>query len=439
MSIWWSLGEGAPPASNSSDVSSRRSRGRRPLSGFFNGSSVVGSNIGDRIQQSSKRIDPSPPQLELPRLDMSHLSPALSPSHRSPTSTRSVIDPAISPPMSTRPLSSVTHRSPVSPLEHEGSDAPSRLTFAHVLDYGGNVPLNQLSPETPRALPRFPSSRSNRRWPSQRNQQHFHAPQRRQPQPQAQPGRTRPQRRARWIPKHARGKTWFAAMESSAVRTKFFRTVVSGSILTITLVTFAVLSTATPSAFTDFRIILILFLLVFGVLFAHSLVRLLMLTHRYKKYGLASVARTERERLPLPLRRQESFVHINEPIHVILARDEEFGLGAGGQDTRGIRRVEVAEEEMNVGTEMEREIGMGMGMEEAKGLTPPPPAYGLWRGSVRVDPNLLHWQRVESNRAAAAAQQRPRSDASVGTVRRPPSYTPPVGHTSSEERGGGYF
>jgi hypothetical protein len=26
---------------------------------------------------------------------------------------------------------------------------------------------------------------------------------------------------------------------------------------------------------------------------------------------------------------------------------------------------------------------------------PPPPAYGLWRSSVRVDPNLLHWQRVD--------------------------------------------
>lgn len=25
----------------------------------------------------------------------------------------------------------------------------------------------------------------------------------------------------------------------------------------------------------------------------------------------------------------------------------------------------------------------------------PPPAYGLWRSSVRVDPNLLHWRKVE--------------------------------------------
>jgi hypothetical protein len=30
----------------------------------------------------------------------------------------------------------------------------------------------------------------------------------------------------------------------------------------------------------------------------------------------------------------------------------------------------------------------------------PPPAYGLWRSSVRVDPNLLHWQRVNGSRAS---------------------------------------
>lgn len=34
--------------------------------------------------------------------------------------------------------------------------------------------------------------------------------------------------------------------------------------------------------------------------------------------------------------------------------------------------------------------------EEKESLKQPPPAYGLWRGSVRLDPNLLHWQRVEA-------------------------------------------
>ena len=45
---------------------------------------------------------------------------------------------------------------------------------------------------------------------------------------------------------------------------------------------------------------------------------------------------------------------------------------------------------------------------EKEVLPPPPPAYGLWRSSVRVDPNLLHWQRVEDSRAQSAISM-PRS------------------------------
>ncbi|KIN05727.1 hypothetical protein OIDMADRAFT_16961 [Oidiodendron maius Zn] len=47
----------------------------------------------------------------------------------------------------------------------------------------------------------------------------------------------------------------------------------------------------------------------------------------------------------------------------------------------------------------------------------PPPAYGLWRESVRVDPNRIFWQRNET------AQERPdsRTDRHQ-TTNRPPSY-----------------
>lgn len=71
---------------------------------------------------------------------------------------------------------------------------------------------------------------------------------------------------------------------------------------------------------------------------------------------------------------------------------------------------------------------------------PPPPAYGLWRGSVRLDPNLLHWQRnegqgrPEQSRDASpnlsdgrlSPQASPILGATVegpvSQVRRPPSY-----------------
>lgn len=65
--------------------------------------------------------------------------------------------------------------------------------------------------------------------------------------------------------------------------------------------------------------------------------------------------------------------HPVRPIRVHLVRDEESAL--------------VDEDDS-----LDREADDG----EEKKAPLPPPAYGLWRSSVRVDPNLLHWQRVDS-------------------------------------------
>jgi len=78
------------------------------------------------------------------------------------------------------------------------------------------------------------------------------------------------------------------------------------------------------------------------------------------------------------------YAHPEEPIQVVLARDEELGLEDDGDDGE-------------------------------KDLPPPPPAYGLWRGSVRIDPNLLRWQRAEAVlNVPQSVQERP--------ANRPPSY-----------------
>jgi len=77
----------------------------------------------------------------------------------------------------------------------------------------------------------------------------------------------------------------------------------------------------------------------------------------------------------------------HEPIRVILARDEELGL-------EGTESVEE-----------DKEIA----------VPPPPPAYGVWRCSVRADPNLIHWQRTGQPTIAEAPLARSEST-------RPPSY-----------------
>jgi hypothetical protein len=64
------------------------------------------------------------------------------------------------------------------------------------------------------------------------------------------------------------------------------------------------------------------------------------------------------------------------PIRVHLARDEELSDDEHALDDEAD------------GDEVDD-------AEKGKKVKMPPPAYGLWRSSVRVDPNLLHWQRVE--------------------------------------------
>lgn len=233
MSLWWSLGED-PPASN---ASTPHSRIRRPLSSFFHSTSVIGSQTGsDTIQPSPKPISPNPTRLELPRLDMSHLSPGLPAFQRSPTSTRSIID-HISPRMSTRPLSSVTQRSPVSPLWETQEDL-RRPSVARVIDYGGNVPLTQISPEPQRHSPCFTALGSRRRQENQRqgSRPSARSERRRRAQNQVQT-QTCSGGYPRWKPKHCRGRVWFPAMESSAVRSKLLHTLVSGAILALVLLT----------------------------------------------------------------------------------------------------------------------------------------------------------------------------------------------------------
>jgi hypothetical protein len=70
-------------------------------------------------------------------------------------------------------------------------------------------------------------------------------------------------------------------------------------------------------------------------------------------------------------------------VHV--ARDEELGEEEHIDDNDGERGMDAfMHEEKKVKTKVQQ----------------PPPAYGLWRSSVRVDPNLLHWQRVDAANAA---------------------------------------
>lgn len=79
-------------------------------------------------------------------------------------------------------------------------------------------------------------------------------------------------------------------------------------------------------------------------------------------------------------------------------------------------------------------------------IAPPPPAYGLWRESVRVDPSRIFWARNPHASSAAAvpavhpdtlAMLEGRDGGSAGgerpALRRPPSYASDISALSVDE------
>ena len=91
---------------------------------------------------------------------------------------------------------------------------------------------------------------------------------------------------------------------------------------------------------------MILMIIVFTILFCHSIVRLSMVMLRRPTDEESSAG--------FPIRAgSEEYAQPEAPIRVVLARDEEIGISGAGDN-----------------------------VEQIKGPTLPPPAYGLWRCSV---------------------------------------------------------
>ncbi|KAI9734254.1 MAG: hypothetical protein M1834_002358 [Cirrosporium novae-zelandiae] len=122
------------------------------------------------------------------------------------------------------------------------------------------------------------------------------------------------------------------------------------------------LALSNTGATSEFQVFLLLLILIITILFCHSLVRLCMVLLRNPSYNAfpseAAVG-------------PGGYAQLDRPIRVVLARDEE-----------------IAEDSP------ESDVETGQRPKEAVKM--PPPAYGLWRSSVRVDPNLIYWQRADA-------------------------------------------
>ncbi|TGO42265.1 hypothetical protein BHYA_0010g00250 [Botrytis hyacinthi] len=165
-------------------------------------------------------------------------------------------------------------------------------------------------------------------------------------------------------------------IRNKRIRQKIFHSLISGLFLVLVLTIYLALALSNKDESQEFHVLLILIILIVTVFFCHSLIRLCMMILKPPIEGEPNP-----RRLPSMVG-PGGYAETSVPIPVALARDEEAA---------GI---------------------------ESQATKVPPPAYGLWRESVRVDPNRIFWQRNEAalNRPISRISERP------STANRPPSY-----------------
>ncbi|KAK8079056.1 hypothetical protein PG994_002863 [Apiospora phragmitis] len=178
----------------------------------------------------------------------------------------------------------------------------------------------------------------------------------------------------------------FPWIKSRRVRNQVLRCFVSGMLLVLTLSVYLALSLTRSITNSEFTILLILVILASTIFFCHGLIKLCL-------YVMRPQTAEEQERARLPnMFHPGGYAIPRRPIRVVLARDEE-AAGLESDTTK-----------LN------------------------PPAYGLWRESVRVDPNRIYWARNEQSppppRSSGheAEGERSERDPARPATARPPSY-----------------
>ncbi|KAA6416141.1 MAG: hypothetical protein FRX48_00860 [Lasallia pustulata] len=172
------------------------------------------------------------------------------------------------------------------------------------------------------------------------------------------------------------GPNCFSSAADGGIRRKIFSCLISSIGLALILTTYLALTISHTATGKAFQVMSILLILIITIYFCHSLIRLCMLAFmspsKPKSGWVAYPVREDGHPQPGP----HSWVLTENVEH------EEYSNDEG---------------------------------DEEEDLAPPPPVYGLWRGSVRVDPNLIRWQAPEDHKIAERLE-------SPEHGLRPPSY-----------------
>ncbi|KAL8968157.1 MAG: hypothetical protein Q9197_005028 [Variospora fuerteventurae] len=192
-------------------------------------------------------------------------------------------------------------------------------------------------------------------------------------------------------PRQKRG--CFSAIQARQIKHKLIGLLVSGTLLVLLLTIYLSLAVSGSVSNSDFHVVMIVFTLVLTMICCHFIIRLCMLCFQFRA---RTHRRTERDRartMDEEAEVEEDYAQPDTPIPIILARDEELGLhdDDASADSDSIRPVQH-----------------------------PPPAYGLWRSSVRANPDLIHWQRNDGSFLRQCEGETP--DLAQHPAMRPPTY-----------------
>ena len=186
--------------------------------------------------------------------------------------------------------------------------------------------------------------------------------------------------RPRWTALFSR-----SSFKRHRVRTKATFSAVFGLILIITLAIYLSLAAAGIGYGLMFHILFIIFILALTTIFCHSLLTMCLLI-------LKPTTRRVRHTQTHPSSLSPIDLPPEKPIPIVMAIDEEACIGISQEISPVIPQIR-----------------------------PPPPTYGVWRDTKRMDPNLVHWAKLPPSPDTPTYEEALR-DIQNTPGRRPPSY-----------------
>ncbi|KAL4945960.1 hypothetical protein BDV06DRAFT_183738 [Aspergillus oleicola] len=181
-----------------------------------------------------------------------------------------------------------------------------------------------------------------------------------------------------------RGRSCSSTLDDRTIQWKLFNLVLATVLLLINLGTYVSFVVIRAIRGPWLYIVLTFILLTLGVIWCHTLCRFIVAVYQFPNHAGNALP-------PLEMVGVAGYAQPDQPIHVTMASDEE-------RLTRSHQAAAVK-------------------------IMAPPPAYGVWRSSVRINPDLLYWQRIDNQAAATRDTERgEQGQYRKANGRRPPTY-----------------